>query len=91
MAARLVKDAGTEVTAMAGQLSRRILEAASEFREQWEDFLAEAQSDKNHAAWSSVAGERRAATHHKEPADGACGAQLRSKTRSRRSTRVVPT
>jgi hypothetical protein len=68
------------------------MEAASEFGEQWEDFLAEAQSDKNHGAWSSVSGERRAETFDKESADGAHGTQFPgSKARSRRSTRKMPT
>ena len=91
VAARRVKNTGAEITAMARQLGQRIVEAASEFREQWEESISGAQSDKNDAAWFSLSGDRRAETSDRERADGAPGVQLRgSKTRSRRSTRKVP-
>jgi hypothetical protein len=91
VAARRVKNTGAEITAMARQLGQRIVEAASEFREQSEESISGAQSDKNDAAWFSLSGDRRAETSDRERADGAPGVQLRgSKTRSRRSTRKVP-
>ena len=59
-AAKRMRTAGNGTSGMASQLGQRIVQAASELREEWEDFLAEAQTVKNRIAQSSNNGERQA-------------------------------
>jgi hypothetical protein len=81
MAAKQMKTAGNGTGGMANQLGQRIVQAASELREEWEDFLAEAQTVKNRIARSSDNGER-------QNANGTPGQRRRaSKPRPRRPAR----
>ncbi len=70
MASKRMKNAGDGTSGMATQLGQRIVQAASELREEWEDFLAEAQTVKNRIARSSNNGERKTATARKDSANG---------------------
>lgn len=53
VAANRMKSAGNGTSGMAAQFRQRIVQAASELREEWEDFLAEAQTVKDRIAPSS--------------------------------------
>jgi hypothetical protein len=53
VAANRMKSAGNGTSGMATQFGQRILQAASELREEWEDFLAEAHTVKDRIAPSS--------------------------------------
>lgn len=59
-AGKRLRTAGDGSSGMANQLGQRIVQAATELREEWEDFLAEAQTVKNRIAGSSENGERQA-------------------------------
>src|SRR5690349_24690113 len=60
VAAKRMRTAGNGTSGMASQLGQRIVQAASELREEWEDFLAEAQTVKKRIAQSSNSNERSA-------------------------------
>lgn len=79
VAAKRIRVAGNGSSGMANQLGQRIVQAASELREEWDDFLAEAQTVKNRIAGSSDNGERRAENGRPR--------RRASKPRTRRSAR----
>jgi hypothetical protein len=66
VAAKRMRNTGNGTSGMVNQLGQRIVQAASELREEWEDFLAEAQTVKSRNARSSDDGERQAETSGKE-------------------------
>lgn len=80
VAAKRMRTAGNGTSGMASQLGQRIVQAASELREEWEDFLAEAQSVKKRLAQSSN-------SHERQVADNASDRRRRraSKPRARRA------
>ncbi|HLW60855.1 MAG TPA: hypothetical protein VKV57_13155 [bacterium] len=53
VAAKRMRNTDNGTGGMVNQLGQRIIQAASELREEWEDFLAEAQAVKNRSARSS--------------------------------------
>jgi hypothetical protein len=83
LAAKRVKTAGDGTGGMASQLGQRIVQAASELREEWEDFLAEAQTVKNRIVRASNNGEGARAASNGSPAPR----RRASKPRARRTAR----
>lgn len=79
--AKRMRTAGDGTSGMANQLGQRIVQAASELREEWEDFLAEAHTVKNRIVRASNNGERERENPNGSPRRRA------SKPRTRRTTR----
>ena len=81
--AKRMRTAGDGTSGMASQLGQRIVQAASELREEWQDFLAEAQTVKNRIVRASNNGESVGENPNGSPAPR----RRASKPRARRTTR----
>lgn len=81
--AKRMRTAGDGTSGMANQLGQRIVQAASELREEWEDFLAEAHTVKNRIVRASNNGERERENPNGSPAPR----RRASKPRTRRTAR----
>lgn len=86
VAAKRMKNAGDGTSGIVTQLGQRIVQATSELREEWQDFLAEAQTVKHRIARSLDDGARHSETSREESENGNPGRPRRraSKSRSRR-------
>jgi hypothetical protein len=86
VAAKGMRNTGNGTSGMANQLGQRIVQAAAELREEWEDFLADAQTIKSRTTRSSNNDEQQAEMSRKQNANGTPGQPRRraSKPRARR-------
>ncbi len=82
--AKRMRTAGDGTSGMASQLGQRIVQAASELREEWEDFLAEAHTVKNRIVRVSNNGGER---ERENPNGGPAPRRRASKPRTRRTAR----
>ena len=81
--AKRMRTAGDGTSGMASQLGQRIVQAASELREEWQDFLAEAQTVKNRIVRASNNGE----SGRENPNGSPAPRRRASKPRARRTTK----
>jgi len=87
LATKRMKDAGDGTSGIMNQFGQRMVQAAAEMREEWDDFLAEARTLKKRGSPSTKKAEQRTVASGEREANGNASRPRRrvSKSRSRRS------